>query len=171
VATALARCARPSPSTPAASGCSRTTASGWSGRPLRRRAAGASGRSRCRRTRPRCACSACSSPACSKISSDARIENAALRALGPPRAWCSPLSRRARPRLWIAGRRARVFDEADCRLSTRPDELSLAVEHVRGIEGPAPGGELASERVTLRAVLESAPSACSWSIATGATPS
>jgi PAS domain S-box-containing protein len=95
------------------------------------------------------------------LSSDARIECAAIRSLGPLGGVVLPLCHAERDLgLWIAGRRApQAFDEADCRLlDAVSDELSLAVEHVRGIElRRRQAEELAGERVTLRAVLESAP--------------
>ena len=95
------------------------------------------------------------------LSSDARIDSPAIRALGKLSGAVLPLCHAERDLgLWIAARRApEAFDEADCRLlDAVSDELALAVEHVRGIElRRRQADELAGERVTLRAILESAP--------------
>jgi signal transduction histidine kinase len=96
-----------------------------------------------------------------ELSSDARIESPAMRALGPLAGVVLPLCHAERDLgLWVAGRRApQAFDEADRRLlDAVSDELGLAVEHVRGIElRRLQAEQLANERLTLRAVLESAP--------------
>jgi PAS domain S-box-containing protein len=95
------------------------------------------------------------------LSSDARIQSPAIRSLGALSGVVLPLCHAERDvGLWVAGRRApHAFDEGERRLlEAVSDELALAVEHVRGIElRRRQAQELASERVTLRAVLESAP--------------